>query len=264
MKQDFDSNISKDLRHSKIRFSRKIAAVVCLLLALIFSYVIYSSEYKFDNDKDILSAAITEYASHGRYALEDANVLETKEIDGILIAFFKDNNNPDVFGFARLLKGLNMKYRLVNASYGPDSYSAVVKTYKFDTNKGTYYAVGGYNCDENIVSYGIRLFDDKDFDTKDILKYNIKNSQFLDILKNSDLQKNMKEIKGKDEEYFFSHRTVLLDSKGNDITENYFIPTSNSGWGAGVGTAELFTLNVLVAIVMILGVIFTRYFWREE
>lgn len=251
----------------KIKLTRLIAAVSCMLLALIFSYMLYASEYKFTNDKNVLSAAITEYTSHGKHKVADAYVLETKEIDGVLIAFFKDNGNPNVYGFARLLKGINMKYRLVRANYGPSAYSAVVDTDRFDTKKGSYYAVGGYNLDKNIVSYGFRLYD-KDYSdsTEDVLKYNIENSQFLDIKKESDLQKAMRELHGEDKDYslYFSHRVFLIDSEGNDITENYRIPNITSSWGAGTGTAELFMLHVFIALVLIIGFIIARYFWSEK
>lgn len=248
----------------KIKLTRLIAAMSCILLALIFSYMLYASEYEFTSDKKVLSNAITEYTSHGRNKVADAYVLETKEIDGVLIAFFKDNKNPNVYGFAKLLKGANMKYRLVRASYGPSAYSAIVDTYRFDTSKGAYYAVGGYNLDKNIASYGLRLYDESRSNfADDMLKFNIENSQFLDIKKESDLQKSIKEFEGS--LVFFGHdSTVLLDAEGTDITKSYKIPNITNTWGAGTGTAELFMLYVFIAIVLILGVIIARYFWSEK
>lgn len=248
----------------KIKLTRFIAAVSCILLALIFSYMLYASAYEFTNDKKVLSAAITEYTSHGRHKVADAYVLETKEIDGVLIAFFKDNNNPNVYGFAKLLKGANMKYRLVRANYGPSAYSAIVETYRFDTSKGAYYAVGGYNLDINIASYGLKLYDEsRSKFAEDMLKFNVENSQFLDVKKESDLQKVIKEDKGT--LVFFGHDSIaLLDAEGNDITKSYEIPNITSTWGAGTGTAELFMLYVFIAIVLILGAIFARYFWSEK
>lgn len=242
------------------RYTRVMASVLCMLFALILSYMVYASEYSVANDRNALSVAITEYTSQSQNPLKDANVLETKELDGTLIAFFNDNNT-NIFGFARLLKGMNMKYRLVSAGYGTSSYSAFVKTYKFDINKATYYAVGGYNCDENISSYGIRLLNYKDSGTKDMLKYDIKNIHFLDILKESDLQNNSKKLQGENEELLFFSDLTLLDSEENDITENYFVSIS-SQWGCGVGTAELSMVYVYITIILILGVIFARYFSR--
>lgn len=255
----------KILKEDIKKHPNKIAAVICMLLALLFAYMIYDSEYKFTSDKAVLSAAITEYASHGRYALKDAYVLETKEIDGILIAFFIDNNNPNIYGFTRLLRGINLKYRLISANYGPSPYSAFVEIYSFDTKKGKYYAVGGYNCDKNIASYGLPLSGEDSSKTKYTLIYNLNNSQFLDILKDSDLQKSIKELPGKEKKYLLYYKNAaLLDSEGNDITENYKIPNSNSSWGSGVATAELFVLNVIVAIILILGAVFARYFWSKK
>jgi hypothetical protein len=248
----------------KIKLTRFIAAVSCILLALIFSYMLYASEYEFTNDKKVLSAAITEYTSHGRHKVADAYVLETKEIDGVLIAFFKDNNNPNVYGFAKLLKVANMKYRLVRANYGPSAYSAIVDTYRFDTSRGAYYAVGGYNLDKDIASYGLKLYDEsRSKFAEDMLKFNVENSQFLDVKKESDLQKAIKEYKGT--LVFFGHDSIaLLDAEGNDITKNYAIPNITSTWGAGTGTAELFMLYVFIAIILILGAILARYFWSEK
>lgn len=266
MKQNLDCVM--ELKFSKkIKFSKLIAGVSCILLALLSSYMLYASEYKFTSDKKVLSDAITKYASQGRYKVEDAYVLETKEIDGVLIAFFKDNKNPDVYGFARLLKGINMKYRLVSANRGASAYSAVVDIYEFDTRKGKYYAVGGYNLDKNIAYYGLKLHDGVySNSTEDILKYSIEKGCFLDIKKKSDIEKSIQELQGenRDHSLYFYHQTVLLDEEGNDITEKYRIPDGDNSWGAGTGTAELFMLYVFIAIILLLGFVLARYFWSEK
>jgi len=247
----------------KIKLSRLIAAGACILLSFLLAFMLYGSEYQYTSDKSVLSAAITDYTSQGRYSV-DAYVLETKEIDGVLIAFFKDNNDSDVYGFARLLKGLNMKYRLVNANFSPSAYSAIVKTYRFDTNKGSYYAVGGYNLDSNIASYGFRLYDEDSSNfAEDMLKFSIENSQFLEIKKETEIQKSIEELQGN--LVFFGHNsTALLDAEGNDITKSYKIPDNTSTWSSGTGTAELFMLYVFIIIVLGLGLIFARYFLSEK
>jgi len=142
--------------------------------------------------------------------------------------------------------------------------SAIVDTYKFDTSKGVYYAVGGYNLDENIASYGLKVFDESRSKlTKDMLKFNIENNQFLDVKKESDLQKDIKEFKGS--LVFFGHDSIaLLDAEGNDITKSYKISNITNTWGAGTGTVELFMIYVFMAIILILGTIFARYFWNEK
>ncbi len=56
---------------------------------------------------------------------------------------------------------------------------------------------------------------------------------------------------------------ILSYSEENDITENYFVSIS-SQWGCGVGTAELSMVYVYITIILILGAIFARYFWRYK
>lgn len=45
----------------KIRRTRILAVIVCIILTLALSYTIYESEYKYSIDKAILSGAITEF-----------------------------------------------------------------------------------------------------------------------------------------------------------------------------------------------------------
>ncbi len=249
----------------KIKLTKLIAAISCILLALILSYLLYASEYKFINDKQVLSDGITQYISDNPHKVLDAYVLETKEVDGVLIAFFKDNKDSNVYGFAQLVKGVNLKYRFVSVGFNPSHYSAIVDTHRFETSKGVYYGIGGYNLDENITSYGLRLYDVNRGDlTRDMLKFKVENSQFLDVRKESDLQKSVKELELKGNPIFYgAYNTALLDVEGKDITENYRIPNITDTWSTSTATAESFMLYVFIAIVLIIGAILARYFWSE-
>ena len=246
----------------KIKRTRLIATILSIVIAIILSYMIYNSEYKYINDKNAISAAINEYTAHSYFNIKDAYVLETIEVDGVLIVFYKDMSNPEAHGFARFKKGLNLRYRIVGTNYRESDYSAVVGSYPFDTKKGKYIAYGGYNIDEKIEVWGLKLFDASK--SENMLRFNVKNNQFLELYKDSDIQEYMKEQQGEDKEYFFSWDIALLDSDGNDITEDYRIPGEIDSKSVGIGTAELFMLNVLIAIVLILGLIMARYFWSEE
>ncbi len=244
---------------------RIIAASLSIIIAIVLSYLIYASEYKFTNDKDDLSAAITEYTSNGRYSVE-AYVLETKEVDSVLIAFFKDKSNADVYGFARLSKGFNQKYRLIRANFSPSKYTSLVKAYEFETSKGVYYAIGGHNLDSNVTAYGLE-FKYGDFDNTDNsqwVQYDISNSQFIDLHKKSSIQNLLSMDFVENDFYLNPFHVALLDSEGQDITEEYKkVDPQNSTWSAGTGTAELFMINVFMAIVLIFGLIMARYFLTD-
>ncbi len=254
----------RELKFRKIKKTKIIAALLSIVLSLTFSYLLYASEYEFTNDKGVLSSAITDYTSFGKYSL-DAYVLETKEVDGVLVAFFKDNSNPDVYGFARLLKGFNQKYRLVGASFSPVSYSSVLKTYSFESKEGKYWVVGGHAIDDAVEYYSLNFYPNYDFnnDEKEPIKFKINNSQFLDFHLETDLIRDLKERIGENNYVIDQWRFSMLDATGKDITEAYRNPPSDDTWSSGTGTVELFMLYVFIAIVLFLGFIFTRYFLTD-
>lgn len=98
----------------KVKRTRLLAAVLCIVLSLILSYMLYASEYKYTDDKGNLSTAITEYTAPFKNAVK-AYVLETKEVDGKLVASFKDQSRTNVNGIAVLVKGFNQRYRIIHA-----------------------------------------------------------------------------------------------------------------------------------------------------
>ena len=267
IKTDQRSASIKELKFfNKISKTKIIAALLSIILSLTLSYMLYAREFKYTNDKGVLSTAITQYTSGDRNYIRytvDAYVLETKEIDGNLIVFFKDVSNPNVYGFARLVKGFNQRYRLIRANFGPSRYSAVVQAYEFEIRKRTYYAVGGHNLDSNITSYGLTFNEGygENLDKSHLLKKEIKNTQFLDLYNKASIQ-NLLSVEGVKNFYLDRFKVTMFNDEGDDITEEYYNKL-NESWGSGTGTAELFVLYVLIGIVLIIGFIFARYFLTD-
>src|SRR6056297_3056814 len=96
----------------KIKSTRLMAAALCIMVTVGLCYALYASEFKYINDKGNLSSAITEYTSPFESKV-DAYVLETKEIDGMLVVSFRDRARKNVNGDAFLSKGINQKYRML-------------------------------------------------------------------------------------------------------------------------------------------------------
>ena len=244
----------------KMKRSRIIAAVSCILIAVSLAYLIYASEFTYTNDKNALSTAITEYSSQSGHSVDDAYVLETKEREGVLIAFFRDNSNPEVYGFGQFSKGVNNRYRIISVNFGPTTNSAVIDTFEFTTGSGRYLVVGGHNMDENIDAYGF-AFVNQHGDREQILSYEVSNIQFLHFIKESDINEWIQEQQDEGERGHLSPFALLLDDQGNDITENYSIPSERNGWSSGTYKAELFMLYGYMAIILLVGGIFSWYFW---
>lgn len=250
----------------KINRTRQLAAVLCVVLTLLLSYLIYTSEYKFTSDKRDLAAAITEYTSSSKTPV-DAYVLETQEIDGVLVASFKDQANAGVYGIAEFLKGFNQRYRIVRTKIKSSNYSAVVQIYPVEIKNERYIAVSGYNLSDEIKYYGLDYYaytkpgylaEDR---IRKSLKFEIKNPQFLEFYHVEDLHNLLEDSA---EETLYNYHLVatsMYDANGMEITENYRnVEDADRRVSSGSGKAELFLLYVFIAIVIGVGYIMTRYF----
>jgi hypothetical protein len=255
----------------KVKRTRLLAAALCVVLTVVLSYLIYSSEYKFTNNKSSLSTAITEFISPFQYPV-DAYVLETKEIDGVLIASFKDQAKRNVYGIAVLVKGINQRYRIVRAKIKASEYSSVLQIYPIEIKNMPYYVVNGYSISDEIMYYGLDYYGysspgdlSKDRVTESV-KFDVKNQQFLEIYNVEEIDSLLEKAA---EKPFYNPQLGLetasmYDADGGEITGkfiNHEETSDQESWG--IGKAELFMIYVFIAIVTGLGCILTRYFLVE-
>ncbi len=250
----------------KVKRTRLLAAVLCIALTLVLSYLLYDSEFHYSNDKDDLSLAITEFTEPFENPV-DAYALETKEIDGTLFVTFKDQSNPNMYGIAEFSKGINQKYRIIRTQKELSEFSSVVETYSVKIKDEPYVAVSGYNLSEGIGYYGLdyatysepgQLSNNR---VRISVKFEIKNPQFLELYSVEELNSLLKKTSDEPLDSSFLVATSIYDIDGADITENYRnLENDTSDMGSATGKAELFLIYVYMAIVIGLGAILTRYF----
>jgi hypothetical protein len=249
----------------KIKRTRILAAAITIVLTLLLSYFIYTSEYKYTNDKNSLSVAITDFTSPFKSAV-DAYVLETKEIDGVLIASFKDRTIPNVNGIAVFDKGLNSKYRIIRARIKPSDYSSVVQIHHINIKDEPYYVINGYNISDEIKFYGLdfnvylhpgHLAKDR---VRETIKFEVENQQFMNIFSIEYIESLIENTV--DYAYYDARlsETSLYDIDGKEITEKFLIEDNVDEPKGSIGKAELFLINVSISIVLGIGFIMTRYF----
>ena len=250
----------------KVKRTRLLAAVLCIALTLVLSYLLYDSEFHYSIDKENLSLAITEFTDPLKNPV-DAYVLETKEIDGTLFVSFKDQSNPNMYGIAEFSKGINQKYRIIRTQKELSKYSSVVETYPVNINDEQYVAVSGYNLSEEIRYYGL------DYATysepgqlsgnrvRRSVKFEVENPQFLELYSVEELNSLLKKTSNGPLYSAYLVATSIYDTAGVDITENYrILEKGTQNMSSGTGKAELFLIYIFIAIVIWLGVILTRYF----
>jgi len=250
----------------KIKRTRFMDAVLCVVLTMILSYIIYASEYKFENDKSNLANAVIEYTASSQVKV-DAYILETKEIDGTLIVSFKDQLNAGVNGIAVLLKGFNQKYRIVQANIKSSNYSAVVQNFPIKIKGQQYYVVSGYNLTDVIKYYGLDYWAytnpgyPSKYRVRKHIKFDVKNQQFLEIYLQEELDKHLEDSAREILYNYHLVATSMYDAEGGEITDNFKIQeVAKNRVSPNIYKAELFLLYVFIAIVMLLGIIFIRYF----
>ncbi len=253
----------------KVKRTRLLAAVLCMVLTLVVSWLIYISEYNFTNDKSNLAAGITEYIAPFEPSV-NAYVLETKEVDGVLVATFKDQERANINGIATLNKGFNQKYRIISARVRSSNYSSVLQILPLTINNEPYYAISGYNLSDEIKYYGLDFFAYTNPGTltkdrvREVIKFNVENQQFLAIFSEKELRSQFEN--SIDDTLYYPNlvATSMYDADGREITDNFKHQEETGNLvKANIEKAELFLLYVFIAIVMGLGAIFTRYFLTE-
>jgi len=253
----------------KIKRTRLMAAALCIIVTLGLSYALYASEFKYTNDKGVLSAAITKYTSPFRSKV-DAYVLETKEIDGLLIATFKDQARTNVNGLAFLKKGINGRYRIIGTNIETSDYSSVIQKFKKEINDELYYIVSGYNISDEVEEYGLDYYAYKKPGTlskdrvKQVLRFDVENSQFLDIYPAKKMDEQAKSRSNETLYYQMLIDTSMYNADGIEITENFRIKDSGVNEVGGIiSKAELNLLYVFMAIVVGIGYVITKYILTE-
>lgn len=253
----------------KVRKTRLLAAVISIVLALILSYAVYAMEFKYSLDKADLSNAVTEYIAPFEDSIE-AYVLETRSIDGVLIASFKDRTHETVNGVATFVKGMNNRYRIVGVTVESSEYSSVVQFYPFESNDEKLVAVSGYNLSNEIKNYGLdysaytRPGYLSDYRVRIPVKFEMDNLQFLEIYNEEELAEIV--LKTQEATVYNPHLTgrSFYDEDGNEITENFKIADNDiQDIRFGMGKAELFMVYVFIALIAGFGAVMTRYFLTD-
>ncbi|MGK0467421.1 zf-HC2 domain-containing protein [Clostridium sp.] len=253
----------------KVKKTRILAATLCVILTVVLSNFLYTIEFKHTIDKTDLSSGITEFIKPFDGAVE-AYVLETKEINGTLLASFKGRNHESVNGIAKFIKGINNKYRIVQTKIESSEYSTVVQFYPIEIKDERYIAVSAYNLSDEIKYYGLDYwtYSNSDYHSEDrvteSVKFEVENQQFMEVYKVKEVENLLLESVEKNLHSFQLVETSVYDVDGIEITENFRIPEDSiKNISSGAGKAELFLLYIYILIVLGIGIIMTRYFLIE-
>jgi len=208
----------------------KIIRIVIILISLILSLMLYSSEYYIRNNVEDIEKSISEFLE------KDVIVVKYEKVDNTIYVYFSDDSKENV-GHTVLHRGLNFRYQIRQVNYG--SNNQILRIQEFKTLFNRYWAVFGTNYDNRISKI---IFDGG---VREISLTNIEKMDEILVIHQSD-------NKTSGLTHIFEY--ILLDTESNDITKemNSYITVEHSS-GFGRGKAELFLLNIFCIGIILVG-----------
>lgn len=245
------------LVNDKRRIRRIVGAVLSAVIMLICVVGLYNSEFSISVDSTTeLEKAINEY----HFADEvKADVLERQAIGNRLYVLYEEREYPGACGLACLEKGILGKYRMISCD---DSCYRWINGTKVTVGK-TDYCVTYCASDLPIDEYGIcgvkgeagpNLTAD---DFYLIYKLNYTGSPFLTF---TEIEDGVT-VSAYDFKYFQNGVEIQGIDELEGILGNHYVEGAPN---SGTGTAELGMLYTFEVIIILLGIVFIRYFLTGE
>lgn len=265
-----------------VRRARLAAALASSLIALWCMWWLYDQEFHYPNTDAGRQAALQDYIpapassdSLVHQAVKAGTPLRTVAYAGhgrYLYIYYAAENEDHIHGILRLVRGINGKYRPLDASITPFPYTAGVQGQEIragntspDHRKGWLYALAGDNCagiHSAAVTYRGELKSSGQTYTWE-KTYPITEPCFLWLTEWDALEADLGIPEGTLLS-IFADDIRLLDENGQDITEQFRDESVDAAYSGGKSTAELFLVYLFMGIAAALGIVFVRYFLRRD
>ena len=267
----------------RVKRTRLIAAGLSILVAIWCICWLYDQEFHYPNTEAGRLAAIEDYIPSSNDSEIDHGVKKGTRLSAAawttkgkhLFIFYFADNSENVHGIIHLVKGINGKYRTIEADISPSEYCGGVYGSSMtprDTEWNLFY-LAGYNC-RDIYHAEVEFFApatetpgaQRAEPYSAVKSFDLSGEDFLQLVDQEDLKKELG-IKGKDVINLYIKGVKLFDKDGKDITKqysNYTDNTNDQSWNGGKTTAETFLVYVYMGIVAVLGAVMTGYFLRRD
>lgn len=282
--------IEQDMRHTipverspkqelrflrRIKRTRLIAAALSCIIALWCMWWLYDQEFHYPNTEAGRLAAVEDYIPmsnnssipHGVRAGTPLSVGGWKTENNHLFIFYFADNAENVHGIVHLVRGLNGKYRILEADESPSDYSGGIFGDGLNP-KGTdwdLYYLAGYNCRDiyqaEVEFIGFCYDGIKRYSV--VRTFELSGRDFLELIDREALENELG-LEGKELVGLHVKNVKFFNKKGDDITSDYTNDPLPNSWGSGKTKAETFLLYVYIGIVALFGIGFIRYFLHRD
>jgi len=258
----------------RVRRTRLIAAALSCILALWCIWWLYDREFHYPNTEAGRLAAVEDYIpspdnsamSRGVRAGTPLHAAAWETIENHLFIFYFADNSENVHGVIHLVRGLNGKYRILEAELSPSEYSGGLYGENL-TPTGTdweLFYLAGYNCRDIYRTEVEFMGVDSSGETAQsfVRSFDLTGDDFLKLMDWDTLNMELSVPDSVIRIYVKDMR--LFDKDGQDITSQYAVDPPTASWNSGKTTAETFLLYVYIGIAALLGIVFIRYFLRRD
>jgi len=258
----------------RVRRTRLFAAALSCILALWCIWWLYDREFHYPNTEAGRLAAVEDYipspddspASHGVRAGTPLHAAAWETIENHLFIFYFADNSENVHGIIHLVRGLNGKYRILEAEISPSEYSGGLYGGNLTPTgtEGELFYLAGYNC-RDIYRAKVEFMGvdgSGEIAQSFVQSFDLTSDDFLKLMDRDTLDAELSVPDGTARIYMKDMR--LFDKAGQDITSQYAGDPPAASWNSGKTTAETFLLYVYMGIAALLGIAFIRYFLHRD
>lgn len=260
----------------RVKRTRLMASVLVVLVTLGSMWWLYDREFHYPNTEAGQLAAVEEYVPSPKNIGWTSGVEEGTRLrvlghaergEQVYIAYAADNADH-VHGVLTMTRGFNGKYRPIGTTEEPFAYTAGVMGGsiwpRMKGEKAIPFLMGDgcreiYSID---VVYFAALRGSEELHPYRAV-YDVSEPDFLWMQDLRDLEAQF-DIPEGELERVVDWEIMFLDQDGQDITAQYEDGTVTDTWGGGKGSAELFLVYVYMGITAALGILFVRYFLRND
>lgn len=260
------------LRH--VRRPRLVIAIIAAIAMVLSMWALYDTEFHYSNTEAGRQKAVSDYIP-GTPGMPAVMVTEGTDLWSAayqsygkhLFIFYGAGNKENVHGILHLIRGINGKYRPIQASISPFPYTAGIYTEHMSPAGMDWspLAFAGDSC-YSITSFRVtyRAVESGASEPVEAAQtYSVPAESFLWLFHPDDLQKQLG-LGDKEITELSVKEVQLLDQNGNDITPHFQNTAVDSSWSSSKGTAETGLLYVFMGIVAFLGIVVVRYLLLED
>ena len=260
----------------EVKRSRLVAAALAFLLCLFCIVRLYAMTFPYANTAKGLQRAVEDYvpspddtgATQGIAPDSPLRVIGSAVQGQFLYVAYAADNADHVHGILTMKRGINGKYRPMNASESPFPYTVGVWTGNLWTNSDAdnkYFFLAGDGC-QDIASVRLSFYVWTSGDAASTTAektFAVTEPDFLWIYEGKSFAEELGISTG-ETNGIFTNEVVLLDKDGNDVTDQYRDETVSDNWSSSKSTAEASLIYVYMGIVAVVGIVVVKYFLRKE